>query len=87
MARIFKRQPNTEIERTYRYGHGPLVALTDKSAKQAYVALALGLGDIPQTAPDYAGPFFWHICRTCGYMEIIDGDPEQTINALGGIDG
>lgn len=87
MASFLTRHENTEIERTCRYGHGPLISLTDKCAERPYVSIALGFGDKRHVAPEYAGPFFWHVCATCGYTEIIDGDPVQTINALGGLSG
>ena len=54
-----------------RYGHGPLGLVDHK-------------GEIPEwtlyaaNRPNYAFSLSLYVCKTCGYSELFDLDPETT---------
>ena len=67
-------------ERTCRYGHGPLHHVTKIDGKEIFVAVAMGFVETARNAPpNWMGPLQWHLCGTCGYMEVVDITPNLSI--------
>ena len=72
--------------RTCRYGHGALTEIDRLQGRGIFVALACGNTDATIAAPKWIGPLQWHLCKVCGYMEIVDPTPSATISNMAGAD-
>lgn len=66
-------------ERTCRYGHGPLTKIESVEGNKLFIVMSYGLENVALDRPRYVGPFQWHLCATCGYMEMVDLTPDATI--------
>lgn len=72
-----------EQERTCRYGHGPLTLVDRQEGRECFLAIAWGFADTSRAAPKYLGPLQWHLCGVCGYMELVDLTPSNSIERMG----
>ena len=74
--------PREELERTCRYGHGPLLNVDQ------YENGSVTYGLLVYAVPVTGQPFFqhglrWWVCKKCGYSELQDSDVNQTLRNLG----
>lgn len=74
----------TTQQRTCRYGHGDLKLIDRLQGRESFVAIAWGFLDETRAAPQWVGPLQWHLCPVCGYMELVDGTPTNTIAHMKG---
>lgn len=72
-----------DFERKCPHGHG----LLKKIDRISGVPVSFGLPAFhdPKNDPE---PFFitdllWYLCPVCGYSEIVDEDPAQTLRMMG----
>ncbi len=61
-------------------GHGGLRRIDHIAGKKAFVLLTYAFENEPIDNAQHIGPFFWFLCPTCGYTELVDTDPSRTIN-------
>jgi hypothetical protein len=69
-------------ERTCRYGHGPLTTIESIEGKKFFIVMSYSLENLQLDRPRYVGPFQWHLCATCGYVEMVDFTPDATIDLM-----
>lgn len=77
----------TKQLRTCRYGHGQLTHVESIAGNPLFLAIAYGFYTAPLDKARYVGPFQWHLCKVCGYMEMVDLTPEATLSMIGGEHG
>lgn len=82
MAAHIRVDPAPEVlaqERTCRYGHGKLARIDSVEGNKLFIVMSYGLENVALDRPRHVGPFHWHLCGTCGYMELVDLTPAATI--------
>ncbi len=65
--------------RTCKYGHGDLIKIDRVNGRNAFLIFMYGHFNESMDGLRYVGPMQWHLCKTCGYMEVSDQTPNNTI--------
>lgn len=75
-----------KFQRTCRYGHGALVNVDKLHGQPVHFGLIWWPANEGRSA-QYLTGLRWYFCPVCGYTEMQDPDPVQTLRHMGGAHG
>lgn len=77
---------NADEPRTCRYQHGALVHVNTLHGEPVHFGLVWWSHSV-FSGPQYLTGLRWYVCPTCGYTEMQDPDPAQTMRLMGRSNG